>query len=313
MKTPPGPRAHLAGTLALIERLAAIAGGHPELSRLRALLDRPEALPVAVPANLNGLKYDAYLASGAGGTAWGVTINDRYEPEALRVALAPVAAAWGADLDRLLPFQAALASAAPVLTVAAGFDAPDRPPRLKLYLQEDRWGQGLASAAEIRSLLAPMGCELPAWIEPDQPVGVVTLQFRGGVASGKAYLGGAQAVEAAAGSPVEDLAAEFAALCPMPGYYYLTVRMDPGREPGYAINKIYNPAQIAFERPRLWAVAWREVRALFEAAGRSESFEALDAVAADLGREGIAVVPTATAFEAAGRSADMYCAAWRTG
>ncbi len=311
MKAPPGPRAHLAGTLALVDRFAAIAGGHPELDRLRGLLDRPESLPEAVPAHDNALKYDAYLASGAGGTAWGVTINDRYEPEALRAALADVAEAWGADLDRLLPIQQALAAGAPVLTVATGFDSPDRTPRLKLYLQEDRWGQGLASAADVRALLAPLGCALPPWIAPDRRIGVVTLQFRGGEASAKAYVAGGRAEDAAAGSPTEALAARFAALCPMPGFYYLTVRMDPGQPPRYAINKIYNPVRIAFDEPRLWRVAWDEVRGLFEAAGRLPAFDAIDRVATELGRDGVAVVPTATAFEDGGRSADLYCAAWR--
>ncbi len=307
----PSPRAHLDGTLALVERFAALAGGHPELPRLRALLDRPAALPEAVPPRRNALKYDAYLASGEAGTAWGVTINDRYEPEALRAALEPVAAAWGAPLDRLLPLQAALADADPVLTVAAGFDAADRPPRLKLYLQEDRWGAGVASAGELTGLLEPLGCRIPAWISHDRRIGVVTLQFRGTEASAKAYLAGSTAALAAAGSPAEDLADRFAALCPMPGYYYLTLRMDPGAPPRYAINKIYNPAHIAFEQPRLWSIAWKEVRGLFAAAGRTDTFEAIDAVARELGREGVAVVPTATAFEDDGRSADLYCAAWR--
>ncbi len=306
----PGPRAHLAGTLALVDRFASLAGGHPELPRLRALLDRPDALPERVAASADGLKYDAYLACGASGTAWGVTINDRHEPAALRAALAPVAAAWGADLDRLRPLQAALGGDA-VLTVAAGFDAPDRPPRLKLYLQEDRWGAGLASAEDVDALIEPLGCALPAWIDPARRVGVVTLQFRGGVASAKAYLGAATAADAAAGSPAEDLAARLAELCPLPGFHYLTVRMDPGAPPRYAINKIYNPARIAFDEPRLWRVAWDEVGALFAAAGRAATFEAIDAVVRDLGRSGVAVAPTATAFEDGGRSADLYCAAWR--
>lgn len=311
MRAPPGPRAHLSGTLALVDRFAAIAGGHPELPRLRGLLDRPEDLPASVPPAQNALKYDAYLAAGRAGTAWGVTVNDRYEPVALRAALADVAAAWGADLGRLLPLQEALASASPVLTVAAGFDSLDRPPRLKLYLQEDRWGQGLASAAQVDALLAPLGCSLPSWIAPERRIGVLTLQFRGAEASAKAYLAGAEAPEAAAGSPIEDLAVRFATLCPMPGFYYLTLRLDPGRPPRCAINKIYNPVQIGFDEPRLWPLAWREVRGLFAAAERSDAFDAIDAVARDLGREGVAIVPTATAFEDAGRSADLYCAAWR--
>jgi hypothetical protein len=311
VRSAPGPRAHLDGTLALVERFAAVAGGHAELPRLRALLDRPSDLPASVSAEENALKYDAYLAAGADGVAWGVTINDRYEPAALRTALAPVAEAWGADLSKLLPIQAAVADASPILTVAAGFDSVDRPPRLKLYLQEDRWGQGLGDAAAVDALLEPFGVALPAWMARDRRVGVVTIQFRDGVASAKAYLGAQTAAEAAQGSPCETLAARFAALCPLEGWYYLTVRLDPGAEARYAINKIYNPVQIGFDQPRLWSVAWREIRGLFDAAGRGESFAAIDTVARELGREGVAVVPTATAFEDGGRSADLYCAAWR--
>lgn len=310
MRAAPGPRAHLRGTLALVDRFAALAGGHPELPRLKQLLDRPDDLPEAVPAQRNALKYDAYLAAGAEGTAWGVTINDRYEPEALRAALAPVAEAWGAELDRLLPLQTALAGAAPVLTVAAGFDHPDRPPRLKLYLQEDAWGQGLGTAADVDRLLAPFGCRLPDTLAPDRPIGVVTLQFRREQASVKAYLGAPTPAEAAAGTPILGLARRFGDLCPLAGYYYLTVRMGPDQPARYAINKIYNPVQIAFQHPALWKTAWAEVRGLFDAAGRSEAFDAIDAVARDLGQQRIAVAPTATAFEDEGRSADLYCAAW---
>ena len=121
--------------------------------------------------------------------------------------------------------------------------------------------------------------------------------------------GGAAAAD---GSPLLPLAARLAALCPLPGHHYLTVRMAPGTDARYAINKIYNPARIAFDQPRLWRLAWDEIRALFVAAGRSDAFDAIDAVATDLGRQGVAVVPTATAFEDEGRSADLYCAAWRT-
>lgn len=311
MRAPPGPRAHLAGTLRLVERFAAAAGGHPELPTLRRLLDRPQDLPAAVPARDNALKYDAYLAAGERGVAWGVTINDRWEPAALRRELEPVAAAWGAELDRLLPWTQALAGAAPVLTVAAGFDHPERRPRLKLYLQEDAWGRGLAAAHEIDRLLEPLGVSLPAWLPQDRRIGVLTLQLRGRDAAAKVYLGARSARGAAAGSPQQDLAARFGELCPLAGYYYLTVRLDPGAPARYAINKVYNPVQIGFDRPALWARAWAEIAGIFDAAGRGGVFDQIDGVVRELGAEGVAVVPTATAFEDGGASADLYCAAWR--
>jgi hypothetical protein len=277
------------------------------------LLAREEPILRPGRADENSLKYDLYLTRGpAGAVAWGATVNDRWEGQALQVEVAGLAGAWGVDLEPYARLRDALAGAGPALTVAVGFDDPARRPRLKLYLQEDVWGRGVATAGALRSLLPSLvaGCELPAWIPRERPVGVLTVVLRGdGTAGLKAYLGGPGAPDAAAGAPDEvlALASRFEALCPLPrSWHYLTVRMDPGRPPRYAINKIYNHVQVGFEgEPGLLQRAWNEVDALFAASGRPPASE----LRGD-GADGVRVVPTASAWEAGARSADVYCGSW---
>ena len=309
----PSPEAHRRGTLRTFDRFEAIAGPHPDSPRVRMLLAR-EA-PVEAPArpDENSLKYDLYLTRRPdGGFAWGATVNDRWEGEALYREVEILAEEWGIDLGGWARLREAVSGAGPALTVAVGMDAPERPPRLKLYLQEDVWAAGVGDPRGLAPALAGAvpGCELPGWLESDRPVGVLTLVLcPGGPGGLKAYLGGATPQDAARGAPAEirELADRFARLCPLPrSWYYLTIRMEPGQPHRYAINKIYNHVLVGFEGGAgLLDQAWDEVERLFAAAGTPGRTAALR----DGGGE-VVVVPTASAWESGGRSADVYCGSW---
>lgn len=317
---PASPREHLAGTLALVERFAAQGGPAPGLEAVRAFLDRPEALPDEVPVEQNTLKYDAYLTRGPAGAAWGVAVGDRYEGAAMlgpvRALLAGLGGRWA--LDEALALREALRGASPALTVAVGYDQPGAPPRVKLYLQEDRWGEGVAQAGALGALLAGRagGCALPGWVPEDRAVGVLTVELlSGGGTRYKTYLGGPSAGALAEGGPEElrGLAQTLESVCDrVPGWYYATLRLRPGQPPGVAMNKIYDHMALGFAGDAAaLARAWDEVGALFARAGRLEALEALRGELAGL--RGVRVVPTATALEASGRSVDLYCAAWQVG
>lgn len=308
---PPGPRAHLAGALALVDAVVAEVGDRPEVAAVRRFLDRPEALPPVTPPEAAGLKYDVYLAAGRGGAGWGVAVSDRWEEgrmdDAVAALLAALPGAW--DLPSALRLRAALGGG-PSLVLAVGFDAADRPPRLKLYLQEERQGAGVTDAGTFRAVTRGLGPPLPAWIDDARRLGVVTVELHADGRLGlKAYLGGPDPLAPAAGAPADAraLADALAAACPLlPAWWYLTVRLaDP---PRYAMNKIYNPVRLAFTRGGTGlGPAWADVAALFARAGRAEALARLRAA---VDRPGLRVAPTATALEDGGRSADVYCAAW---
>jgi hypothetical protein len=309
----PSPEAHRRGTLRTFDRFRSVAGPHPDAPRIRMLLARPDAVVAPPGDHENSLKYDLYLTRRAdGGFAWGATVNDRWEGAALYREVELLAREWSIDLGGWQRLRRAVSGASPALTVAAGMDDPGRRPRLKLYLQEDVWSAGLGTASSLAGALtdAVPGCALPDWLEPDRVIGVVTLVLRGSGPPGlKAYLGGASPQEAARGAPehVLELADRFARLCPLPrSWYYLTVRLDPGLPPRYAINKIYNHVQVGFEGdPGLLDAAWAEIEALFAATGTPGRTAALRG-----GQDEVIVVPTASAWEAGGRSADVYCGSW---
>jgi hypothetical protein len=305
------PSAHLAGTLALFDAIASLAGGHPQASRVRAFIDR-----AAPPGRRDdGLKYDAYLACGDA-VAWGITVNDRGEREPFKADLERLADDWGYDLGMLERWQRVLEPRHPVLTAAFGFDAAVRAPRLKLYLQEDAWGRGLCRAGDLGALLASVipGVTLPLWLKPERAIGVVCLVFEPNGTSAKIYCGGSGAIDAARGAPSEAqrLASDMAAACPLgDSFYYLTLRLAGERPPAYAINKIYNPmrlARAAAERDR----ALDDVAELFRLSACDEPFAELRRMMSELEGRGVRVVPTATALERGSRSADVYLAAWST-
>ncbi len=309
----PGPRAHLAGTLRVFDALAA-AAPHPRAAALRAWLDRPSALPAQVPAEDRTLKYDMYFTQSPVGTAWGLAASDRYEGD--RWPIDALAAEMGGHplgpARRLRARLRAPTPPAPMWAAAVGFGSPSAPPRLKLYLQEERWGAGLGPLPEVRAALAEeLGVELPEWVR-DAP-GVITVEPRiGAPALAKLYLGGAAARDPGPGAPAEvaDLTRALDAACARPGgWTYLTVRLDPeGRPPRVALNHIYNHVQVGFKDGGAGlAPAWAEVRQLFAGAGHAA---ALDALRARVEAPGLRVVPSAVAVEDGGRSVDAYFAAW---
>lgn len=309
----PPPRAHLAGTLELLRRLKPLTADHPQRAALLAFLDRPADLPARVPPERATLKYDVYLACQDERHAWGVAVSDQYEGVGMEVPLRRFVQSLPGRyrLDEALALKATLAAADPSVVLAVAFDQPTAPPRLKLYLQERTWNTGLLTGAALAELLAPLGCAVPGWMHP-RSIGVVTIGLLpDGRAQAKAYLGAASMPEAAAGAPAsaQALAETMHRVSPLAGgWYYLTVRLTPGQPPRFAANKIYNPVQIGFTGQRTAALdAWRDVGALFEAAGNRAVLEEIFGVLAG-GR--LLVLPTATALEAGGRSTDVYMAAW---
>lgn len=313
----PPPRAHLQGTLALLDALATISGGHPHADRVRDWLVRPHDLPPTVAPEQNSLKYDLYLTRQGDQTRWGLTICDRYEARRLpwRALAAQLGGVYRTDgLQTLIDGLAG----DPALTLSLGFDHPTAPPRLKLYLQEERWDTGVGTASRVSTLLETVvpGCALPDWVPADRAVGVVSLECRPSGENGfKVYLGGATPQAATAGAPPEAQAlARAMAGCSTlgDGWYYLTLRLRPGEPVGYALNRIYNTVQLGFAGGgRGLDPAWDDVGRQFARAGRQDAFAALTSVVRHV--PGVRVVPTATALEHGCASADVYFAGWACG
>ncbi len=302
----PHPRAHLAGTLRAIAHTLGLVGGALPAD-VRALLDRPADLPPTVPPEAAALKYDLYLTA-ASTRAWGLTVNDTWEPAAFRAALDRFLGPRAAPIARL---SAALGHV-PATTCGLGFDAPGRPPRVKVYLKEARWGAGLTDTPTLRTLAAAqLGIDVPPWLG-DRTLGVVAVELHPDGATGlKLYPGGDTAAAAAAGAPgAAPLVHTLARTSPGPGHYYLTVRLGPDAPPRVAMNKVYNVVQTAFTgRGADVEGVWSEVGRLFESAGQGGVLQSLRD---RLTIPGLRVVPTATAVEDEGRSVDVYVAAWAT-
>ncbi len=316
----PSPRAHLAATLRLVDSLATRAGGlsaWPGAALVREVLARPFSLPASVQPDLNGMKYDAYVTEGPSGAAWGVAFNDRWEGRAIWTTVERLARELPGeyDLDWLTSLRGAVPSTS--VTVAIGFDRAGAPPRLKLYLQEADWSEGVLSAGSFGELSEELrgGCVLPEVIPAAQPLGVLTVVLRPDGSGGlKTYIG-AESAEAAASalagtsSEVDALAAGMAAACPSgPAWHYLTIRMEAGEQPRYAMNRIWEHVRTGFGTARALDEAWGEVGRLFARAGREPAFDELRGLREELGD--LRVVPTAAAFERRGTSADAYLAAW---
>ncbi len=311
----PAPHRHLSGTLALIERIAG-SDPHPCLQAVRELLDRPQQLPKSLAPEADSLKYDVYRCEGPRLSAWGVTINDCHEQQS-----------WFAEVERFatrLPgnYDWALARAlrdfAPTgtrFTLGVGFDHPSRPPRLKLYVQEERWARSPLTATGVQRWLGEHlpGSVLPDWLEAERRIGVATLELLPDASKRfKVYVGAATALEAARGAPteVQDLASAMANSSPLPGlFHYVTVRVAQNEPARYALNKIYNPVRIYSDTSgRAYADTWSDVERLFARGARASGQRLRELFGAP---PGLYVVPTASALEDEGRSADVYCAAWR--
>jgi hypothetical protein len=307
---------HLAASLELFERLAKERGPVSGYAALRALLAEG---PAAATSRDLTLKYDFYLGRQQGG-AWGLTINDAHEGAAHARDVLRFARALGQGyrLGALQTLAQRVREADVSLTFAVGFDAPDRPARLKFYFQERTWNAGVLRWAGLTPLLAELvpGFELPRFVAPTRSVGVVAIDLTpaGGVAA-KVYLGHSNLAELCAGAPTEvgALADDMARVCPMPGqFYYLTVRARSGEAPSYSINKIYDVAALVnAERSE---EAWLDASGLFDLTGDRTAFDRLRAMT-----HGLLAIPTATALDQRDRerdrdcsqSADLYVAAIR--
>lgn len=305
------PAAHLAASLVLFERLADESGRPAAYEALRRLLDRPEALQTGAQDRSLTLKYDFYLGK-LKGSAWGVAVNDALEGgvharEVLRFAraLGP-----GYRLTAVQELARRLQRVDASLTFAVGFDAAGAEPRLKFYFQERSWQAGVLRCAGLRGVLEALvpGAELPSFVAPSRAVGVVAVDLaaNGGVAV-KAYLGHPDLEQLCADAPAEvkDLAAAMRRASPLPGqFHYLTVRARADEPLSYSVNKIYDVTALV-ENGRGEA-AWADAAGLFELTGDRRTFERLRALTADL-----VALPTATALEDSGKSADLYVAAVR--
>jgi len=320
----PSPRAHLAASLSLFDALAGAAGGaqrFPGAEAWRALVARPRALPASVPPSMNGMKCDGYLTRSDAGPAWGFACNDRFEGRAFWGIARRLADALPGDyaIDEAIALRDALATGSG-LTISVGFDAPGQPPRLKLYIQESSWGTGVGTVGALRALGSEaVGAVIPDTLPDDLTAGVVTVTLLAdGSRRCKLYFGEsdlqALALQMAAALPeqrqeLQRLAETMAATSPSaPCFYYATVRL--GRDVRVAVNKIYEHERLGFGANRgAWGDAWGEVERLFRAAGRGiEPIVALREKLATL-----LLVPTATAVERRGQSADVYLAAWPGG
>jgi len=299
--------AHQRAALACLDALAP-----PEaagLAELRALLGRP--LPAQVTEL--GLKYDFYGSVMPGRQAWGLTLNDRHEPAAFGAALEGFVGALGqryaldaaARLGQRLPGTATLTR-----TLGVGYDEPGRPPRLKLYFQEEPWGAGVCRLSEVSALGAALGLQLqvPAWLAGSTAVGVVCLELHPDGSCGlKLYLGAPEPAALVAGTAtpraVSVLARAMAGACPLGDtYHYLTLRLGPGRT-RYAVNKIYNAVQLLGDGP-LRRRAWHDVAGLFElVAAEARLAQWLERLGS---LDGVVVAPTATALEGRLDRADLY-------
>lgn len=318
----PSPRAHRAASLRLFDALAEASGGmeaFPGAEVLRRVLGRPRAVPAAVPAAANGLKYDGYLTRSRGTDAWGFTCSDRYEGRTLWRVVEELAADLPGDRAALPAARRFAEGLDASLQISVGFDAPGEPPRLKLYLQERRWGDGVATIDGLRERArALLGAELPAGLG-ELAVGVVTVDVVGGPNGGarlKLYAGGADrwALVRRIGAGVPGVADELATLAGgldraevrEAGFHYVTLRVteDPER-PRVALNPIYDVHRLGFRDGDLRG-AWDEVDRLFAVAGVDGG--PLRDVRATL--DDLLLVPTATALEAGGTSADAYLSAW---
>jgi hypothetical protein len=310
----PTPRSHLLGTLRLVDVFEALTGAEPALVALRRFVDRPEALPSWVRPEENSLKYDAYLTRHAQGFAWGLSTCDRYDDVLPLIELIEgIGGRYRPEAVRALE-HALAGSVPPMQAVAVGFDRPGVAPRIKVYFQEARWGEGIGTAAAVQAALAVAapGCCMPAWVADDRPVGVVTIELRPDARiTAKAYLGGASPEAAAGDAPAEAraLARTMAEVSTLPGgYFYLTLRLDPERPCRYAMNRIYNHVQLGFADGGAGLDAgWADVARQFECAGQAA---ALHDLRARVGAPDLRVVPTASALEDEARSADVYFAAW---
>ncbi len=170
-------RQHADASLALFDALSRAGGGHRIAPAVRNFVER--SAEITAEDQPFSMKYDGYLAAGER-AAWGFTVNSRFDPRPVRDLVGEAASVVGAE--RITEAAEALAHALPrpgVTTLSFAFDAPSVPPRLKVYFQEDAWGAGVGTAAEVDAALAAPGPRVrPTLVgrARDAVVGVVTLE-----------------------------------------------------------------------------------------------------------------------------------------
>jgi hypothetical protein len=195
------------------------------------------------------------------------------------------------------------------LCVGLGFDAGAREPRVKLYLQEERWGGGLLDSAEWADFTREhgFGGDLPGSLPSP---GVLSLSLHAdGRHHWKLYLGGPTAEAASAGAPeaARSLAVDMARSCPLqPAWHYLSLRVRPGAAPEFAMNRIIDHAHWGLHGGAgRRALIWTEALAFL---ARGPARDMAPSWRRASARPGLLVVPTALALEAGG--ADLYAGAW---
>ncbi len=312
----PPPAAHRAGCLEILR----FFDKNENIPLLHLLEAQP--LPAALAPEEQALKYDVYRALSPDHPAWGMTWNARWSVAGQDInqleniyCSEEMCYPWEAarSLSRRIA-AAALPGPAPMQTLAAAFTGAG-PPRLKIYLQEDRWGAGVCRAAALGAAAAALGLTLPAWLPPEAVIGVVAMDLLPDGGSGlRFYLGRdtVQGLIASGPDGLDPLAAPLAAASPLSGgWHYLTVRLREG-EPRLALNKIYNPVQDAFTTRDRFHACWRDALGLLRAAGREDDVR--DLIRFLQASPHLRAVPTATAISTSpvsgGLEADLYLTAW---
>ena len=300
-----GARAHRAGTEVLLAALLDELGARSFESVLLGWMGDAAALPDGPDP---GLKHDVYLARTPAGRAWGLATNQRWEPgprELFERSCRLAGALGNYDLDFARRVIDRLSRPGVDLCVSVGFD-PGRPsPRIKFYLQEERWGAGLVGGEAWSELARSWGVPAPEGVDP----AVLTLVLHeGGGRDWKIYVGAALAEDAARslGEEAVRLAETLARSCPLqPAWHYVTLRLQGGA-PAVAVNRIVDHVYWGLlAPPGRRALAWTEAEALIRHGGAGGTWAFWTRVR---GLDGLLVVPTALALEAGG--ADLYAGAW---
>ena len=297
--------AHMLGTLRLCRLLLPVQ--EPWIS-MEDLLRRKTSISRSSEGD-DGIKYDLYYNHRPGRSAWGLTISDLYEEAYLedvrRWMLLHLPAV---QVERLLSL-ASLKDGRTGHVLAVGQREGSLLPKIKFYLQENQWDASGLTAGRLAAVTGPLGIVIPSWIGR---IGVAALSAHpDGSTELKLYIGVSPGGEGALPARLQELSRRMDVLSPADGDVkrYATVRLFPGREPSYSVNKIYNTLRLGFHAGLSeQKAAWADVSGLFQGAGEREAFQALRQRL--LSTRGLLVLPTATAIDEEGGGVDLYLAGW---
>ena len=266
------------------------------MARLDAFVRRRHAWPRRVPPELATFKHDLYLAGGGSEVAIGIATSDRFEGIGLLVDARHLYADLGLDFGPAADLHQRYRRPGTSFVVSVELTG-DRP-TIKAYVQEDAWGAGVCTVAQLDGPFAQIDAP------PDARVGVVSVKQRGPQTRWRAYLGAATAEALRRLVPASASALPTEGRVPW-GHYYATLRLSPDGPPRVGLNKVYNTIQLGFgSQVGAQAQVWGEIRALFAAAGRSAVLDRFTRSFA-----GGTVVPTAIAHDPSG-VVDLYVATW---